>query len=546
MSVSSYLETHVAIVGTTGAGKTVTGKGYVEQLLADGRQVIVIDPTGAWWGMRSNAAGDGPGLHIAVFGGLHGNAPLEADDGFRLAELLIEQRVPAIIDLSEFDEEEQREFALAFISRLRTKPIGNLHLVIDEADEIAPELVPDSDAFKLKRALAWIAKRGRIRGFVLTIITQRPADIAKSVLALAQTMVIHRLIAPQDQAPIDRYLKSHAAANVRKDVMGSLAGLGRGERWIYSPVEAVLERGLSPALATFDSSAAPVPGQEASEPKALADVDFVALAEALAATRPASDPVAAADVREPGAWDALVSRVAAIETAIAPANRHSGDANMHAETLPSEGAAPSRLDDLGSVQDGRTKCPRTGPDAPRVIGSLRTSAVTDVTAGETVSSRPAIRGAAALQVLASITDRGAPSVTEEQWAFLAGFARKGGTWSTYRASLRAAGLVEERAGRWGITPAGDLATRHWDALALCIGPDLVRRWAAKQPSTGRLAEVLLARWPRLMTRDELAAESSLTASAGTFSTYLSRLRSRGMIELQGKQIRLNPALMEWQ
>nr|WP_010185978.1 DUF87 domain-containing protein [Sphingomonas sp. PAMC 26605] len=525
MTVAAYLETHVAIVGTTGAGKTVTGKGYVEQLLADGRQVIVIDPTGAWWGMRANAAGDGPGLHIAVFGGLHSNAPLEADDGFRLAELLIEQRVSAIIDLSEFDEEEQRAFALAFISRLRTKPIGNLHLVIDEADEIAPELVPDSDAFKLKRALAWIAKRGRIRGFVLTIITQRPADIAKSVLALAQTMVVHRLIAPQDQAPIDRYLKSHAAANVRKEVMGSLAGLGRGERWIYSPVEAVLERGLSPALTTFDSSAAPVAGQEASEPKALADVDFVALAEALAASRPTSDPIAAADAREPGAWDTLVSRVAAIEAAIAPANMHPGDANMHAETLPLEGAAPSQLDDLGSV---------------------RTSTQTDVPAGETANARHAIRGAAALQVLASITDHRAPSVTEEQWAFLAGFARKGGTWSTYKAALRGAGLIEERGGRWQNTPAGDLATRQWEALALSPGPDLVRRWAGKQPSSGRLAEVLLKRWPQMMSRNELAAGATLTANAGTFTTYLGRLRSRGMLEENGKQVRLNPALMEWQ
>lgn len=519
MSVPAYLETHMAIVGTTGAGKTVTGKGYAEQLLGDGRQVIVIDPTGAWWGMQLNAAGDGPGIHIAVFGGLHGNAPLDPDDGNRLAELLIDQRVSAIVDLSEFDEEEQRAFALAFIARMRTKPIGNLHLVIDEADELAPELVPDSDAFKLKRALAWIAKRGRIRGFVLTIITQRPADIAKSVLALAQTMVIHRLIAPQDQAPIDRYLKSHAAAATRKEVLGSLAGLQRGERWIYSPVEVILERGTSPALTTFDSSAAPIAGQEAAEPQALADVDFTALAAAFLEGRPKPDPIDEAEAREPGAWEALIARVATLEAAI-------GAAPPEAATQDPQTAGEPVSDVEGAAEDTMASEETAYRSAPSAARS---------------PSGSAPRGRKALAVLARIHPA---RLSEPQWATIAGYARSGGTWKTYRAELAREGLIDLRGDRWGATAAGLLAAGTTPAPLPQPGPALARFWGDRVPGARRLVDVLVKRWPHQTTSDALASDVGMSAAGGTFKTYLGRLRTNGLLEEKNRRLRLAPAIME--
>ena len=51
---------HIGIVGRTGAGKTTAAKSAVEAWLAAGRRVCVIDPTDAWWGLRTSA--DGPDL----------------------------------------------------------------------------------------------------------------------------------------------------------------------------------------------------------------------------------------------------------------------------------------------------------------------------------------------------------------------------------------------------------------------------------------------------------------------------------------------------
>ena len=48
---------------------------------------------------------------------------------------------------------------------------------------------------------------------------------------------------------------------------------------------------------------------------------------------------------------------------------------------------------------------------------------------------------------------------------------------------------------------------------------------------GRLLRLLADRG--LLTRDELAEAADMTASGGTFGTYLSRLRSNGLIEEDG-------------
>ena len=49
------LDKHVAIVGTSGAGKTYAAKSWVERLLAAGARVCVVDPFEVWWGLRASA-----------------------------------------------------------------------------------------------------------------------------------------------------------------------------------------------------------------------------------------------------------------------------------------------------------------------------------------------------------------------------------------------------------------------------------------------------------------------------------------------------------
>jgi hypothetical protein len=47
------------------------------QYKAHGQQVVIVDPKGDWWGIRSSADGKAPGLPVVILGGERGDVPLE-------------------------------------------------------------------------------------------------------------------------------------------------------------------------------------------------------------------------------------------------------------------------------------------------------------------------------------------------------------------------------------------------------------------------------------------------------------------------------------
>ena len=65
-----------AILAVKGAGKTYTASVQAEELLELGQQTVIIDPTGAWYGLKSSADGQRPGFSIPIFGGEHADVPL--------------------------------------------------------------------------------------------------------------------------------------------------------------------------------------------------------------------------------------------------------------------------------------------------------------------------------------------------------------------------------------------------------------------------------------------------------------------------------------
>lgn len=176
------LNTASAIIGRTGAGKTYTAKGAVESLLEAGRRVCIVDPTGAWWGLRLLADGS-EGFPVIIFGGDHGDVPINDQSGERLGEIIASGDVSqCIVDVSEFSTGEATRFLTAFFEALYSKNRGALHLVLDEADMMAPQN-PMPETRRLQGVVNKIVRRGRIKGFRPMMITQRPQVIDKSVLS---------------------------------------------------------------------------------------------------------------------------------------------------------------------------------------------------------------------------------------------------------------------------------------------------------------------------------------------------------------------------
>lgn len=136
-------------------------------------------------------------------------------------------------------------------------------------------------------------------------------------------------------------------------------------------------------------------------------------------------------------------------------------------------------------------------------------------------------------------------MTEAQWALAAGLKRTGDTFQTYKSRLRIAGRIEQRGSLFYATDEGFLALGEMGIPVLPEpGPDLVAFWAERIPGAGPMLRHLAETWPVATPRPALAEALGLSASGGTFTTYLSRLRSAGLIaEPERGQVRITDALV---
>lgn len=272
------------ILAVRGAGKSNTAAVMAEEMFATGLPFVVIDPVGSWYGLRSSADGTRAGLAIPIFGGKHGDVPLERGAGELIADLVVEKRLTCVLDLSRFESEaDKKAFLLAFARRLYAKNENPLHLFLEEADDYIPQS-PMGDEKVLLRAWENIVRRGRARGLGMTLITQRSAAVAKMVLTQVETLFAMRTTGPQDIAAIEAWVKYH---QVGKDVLSTLASLEDGEAWVWSPhyLKAMARHQIR-RRQTFDSGATPgnVRAKDTRPPATLADIDLEALQERMAAT----------------------------------------------------------------------------------------------------------------------------------------------------------------------------------------------------------------------------------------------------------------------
>lgn len=568
------LSQHMVILGKTGSGKTFATKGIVEHILEGGGRVCVIDPTGAWHGLRSSASGKSAGFPVVIFGGSHADLPLGGAHGEAIAEIIGTSSTPAILDTSLMRVGERTRFFADFGDALVRKNKGPLHLVIDEAHLFAPQgKVNDPQSGAMLHAANNLVSLGRSRGLRIILITQRPAKLHKDSLTQVETMVALRLIAPQDRRAVEDWIKDNADEKQGREIIASLAMLKTGHGWVWAPELNVLERVAFPKIKTFDTSRAPEGGDGgdgpvlapidraaiekqlqtvaadavANDPKAL-KAEIAKLRRDLAAkSAPSPDPVTVQDAERRGygsgyargkidgradALAGLNTKVSAVAAALdgiggqfqsvrAAAAEFKSWAEEAAKNPPRVSAVPPSPPPIARPAPlMRPRMPAPAAHGDKTLGAER---------------RP-------LAVLASVHPAG---MTEAQWAVAASLKRKGGTWSTYISRLRTAARIVKQGDLWYASDTGLLDLGEYAVDMPPPGPELVAFWADKLPGAAPMLRKLGEHYPDWISRDQLAAELGITASGGTFNTYLSRLRSPGLIEEdEDKNVRAAAILME--
>lgn len=278
----------IAIVARKRVGKTYTASVIVEEFIHQGIPVVVLDPTGAWWGLRSSADGKKDGFPVVIIGGDHADVPLDEHAGKVIADLVVDHPGYYIIDFSLIGSNAaQDRFATDFGLHFYRRKQGSRYavsLIIDEADCFMPQQ-PFENQKKMLGAYDTIIRRGGISGIGVIMITQRPAVLNKNALTQAETLIALQLSGSQDIDAIEHWMRIHGSKEERDTVISSLAYLQKGDAWIWSPAWLkVLRKVKIRQRTTFNSSATPEVGQNVVVKPKLAAVDLKRLGQQIEST----------------------------------------------------------------------------------------------------------------------------------------------------------------------------------------------------------------------------------------------------------------------
>jgi DNA helicase HerA-like ATPase len=98
--------------------------------------------------------------------------------------------------------------------------------MLDEANLWAPQPV-QLDGYDLLGRIEEIVRRGRARGFVPWLISQRPAVLHKDVLSQADILVSMKLTSSQGRAAVGRWIEGQADQAEGRRILATLPRLGR-------------------------------------------------------------------------------------------------------------------------------------------------------------------------------------------------------------------------------------------------------------------------------------------------------------------------------
>jgi hypothetical protein len=525
----------MAVVGKTGSGKTYTAKGLIERLLTDRRRVCILDPTGVWWGLKSLADGKRAGFPVAVFGGAHADVPIAETSGAALAKIVAEKNLPAVIDLSEMLIGQRHRFATDFAEALYRDNRSPLHLVIDEADEFAPQN-PLPETRRMLHHFDRIVRRGRVRGFRVMLITQRPAVLHKNVLTQANALIALRLTAPQDRAALQAWVEGNADAAKAKEVIGSLAGLQRGQGWVWAPELGILERAQFPAITTFDSSRTPGDDETLVEPTNLAAVDLSGIEATLAVkpVEPEGEKQLRAELTKQRARVlTLEDEVLALESELAavPKAPAISDA-LRAAVAQVAAGLQAVQEQIESAGDAGAAQPDVAP-APRQREAI--SAPAPRARAASPAPGPTARGLSGpqqriLDALAWFAAIGVDAPARSPLGAVAGSSPKSSGFEKNLSTLRTAGMIDyPSGGRVALTSHGratanppahapTAAALHEAIYQMISGPQAV------------ILRVLVDLRGQPISREDLAARAGVSMLSSGFEKNISTLRSFELID----------------
>jgi hypothetical protein len=443
--------------------------------------------------------------------------------GTALGRLIAREAFVCVADLSDLGSNAaRRRFMAAFAEALYDANEEPLHLVLDEADLWAPQR-PIKGWEGLLGHIEELVRRGRVRGFIPWLITQRPAVVHKDVLSQADILIAMKLTASQDRDAIGAWIEGQADRQEGKRILGDLPRLQRGEGYLWAPGHGLLERVSFPPICTFDSSRTPKRGERHVIPRTLAELDLTSILAALDST----------SAEGPGKTNPKQTRHAELEQELAATKAQIAALEENNRELK------SLLAEISALAAGSARAPVVEPVIRAFSGTKgRQSGIAKLERPRRTSDTSAASGTsihpAACKLLTALAQHAPVRFTWGQAATLAGLKPSGGHFNSGRKDLRAAGYVVETNGLVTATPDGLKAAGEVPP-APSTPADRLALWCSRLPAPApEMLRTLAAQGESYTDADELAGLLGKKPSGGHWNSGIAVLRNNGLIETDGR------------
>lgn len=530
------LETRLLVQANSGGGKSWLLRRLLEQT-APHVQQLVIDPEGEFSTLREK-------FDYVIAAPHDGDALASPKTAALLARRLLETGVSAILDIYDLKAHERQAFVRLFLEALVNAPRSLWHpcmVVVDEAHVFCPQ----HGSAEASQSVIDVATRGRKRGQCLVLATQRLSKLHKDTAAEMLNKLIGRTALDVDVKRAADELGMNA-----KDAMMELRSLLPGQFYAFGPA---LSSNVSKITVGGTATSHPKPGDRlmkappapSTKIKAqlakLADLQKDAETEArtidelraeiVRLKRDAKKPVVDETEIQRRVTKAVEADRRAVKKAWAELEGQVRVAYVSAKNItdklaespafPAIELEPHNISAaIEHFANDYVEKPKNG-----------VAVTTDRLDGPPTSLR-----SGAMKILRELAARSPAGYSRAQVGALTKFSHKGGTFNTYLSDLRRAGFIEERDGLLFASDAG-VAQFGDKPPAPATHDEIMAQWArALRSGAYKMLEGIVSAGSDGIHRANLADMVNMTASGGTFNTYLSDLRRNGLISEHGKRL----------
>lgn len=552
IDLPTLIDTRLLITANSGGGKSFAIRKLLEETHGEVQQII-LDIEGEFRTLREK--------FDYVLIGKGGDLPTNIKSAELLATKLLEMNVSAIIDLYELKQQERKHFVKLFLNSTINAPKELWHPVMVVVDE-AHLFVPEKGESEASEAVIDLMTRGRKRGFMGVLATQRLSKLHKDAAAETNNKIIGRC-----SLDIDMKRGAEELGFTSKEQMKELRTLDPGEFFVFgTAISKEVKKGKVGQVRTTHPKAGSrqltelkmpssdkikkvlkklenLPQEVEKELKTKQDLQNeinrlkIELRQKPKEVKVEVDINAIEKVRERGFKEAESKYMAYVKPVEEQVTRLKSSINKLIKDAASllESKAFSIV---GDYKIKMSEVPKSKTAQSYRQNDMKKPAVIYPHSYEG-ESKPLREGA--MKMLRAIGMFNRP-ITRNQVAVLSGFAASGGTFSTYITELKRIGWVVETSKGLEITDLGLNNAGQIDELPTDTN-ELITMWASKfREGAGKMLKVIADRYPDSITREELGEATGFTHTGGTFSTYITELKKAGLVEESAKELKATKEL----